>query len=140
MAGAAVLTLIVALGACTDLPRDPEGTLQRVQSERVIRLGETAGAPTDAAAEAALRRLSAATGARIERTQGHGEELLKGLEEGRYDLVYGHFADDSPWATAVHFGTPPGGPDKPPKSQRAARFAFHMGENGWIAAVEKAGK
>lgn len=139
-AGTAILASMLALAACTDLPRDPHGTLDRVEAGKTIRLGQIAGSPTDAAAEATLRRLSARTGARVSRTEGHGEELLEGLEDGDFDLVYGHFADDSPWATGVHFGTPPGGPKHPPKSLRIARFAFRMGENGWITAVEEAGK
>lgn len=136
----AILTVLLALSACSDLPRDPEDTSARVRAEKIIRLGEVAGAPKDAAAEAALQRLAVRTGARVERTQGHGEELLEGLEEGKFDLVYGHFADDSPWARHVHFGTPPAGPKHPAKSQRVARFAFRMGENGWLSMVEAAGK
>lgn len=134
------MTVLLALSACSDLPRDPDGTLERIRAEKTIRLGEVAGAPEDREAEAVLQRVAARTGARIKRTQGHGEELLEGLEEGEYDLVYGHFADDSPWAVQVHFGTPPAGPKHPPKSQRVARFAFRMGENGWLTTVEEAGR
>lgn len=135
-----IAAVLLLLPACGDLPRDPHGTLERVRAEKVIRLGEVAGAPEDAAAQAALSALAARTGARIERVSGHGEELLERLEDGELDLVYGQFAEDSPWASAVHFGTPPRGPSHPPKSQRLPRFAFRMGENGWIAAVEEAGK
>lgn len=135
-----ILALTLAAGACADLPRDPEGTLERVRATHVIRLGEVAGAPEDDAAKATLDRVARANGARIAAVSGHGEELLEALEQGELDLVYGHFAEDSPWATAVHFGKPPGSAAPPPKSQRAARFAFRMGENGWIAAVEEAGK
>lgn len=134
------LGIVVAVTGCDDLPRDPDGTLDRVRATHEIRLGEIAGAPEDPAAKAALDRLAASNGARIARTSGHGEELLEALEEGELDLVYGRFAEDSPWSTAVHFGNPPGSADPPPKSQRAARFAFRMGENGWIEAVEEAGK
>lgn len=141
-AGLASIAVGMALtaSACGELPRDPDGTLQRVRATHVIRLGEVAGAPEDAAAKAALARVAAANGARIARRSGHGEELLEALEEGELDLVYGHFAEDSPWSAKVHIGKPPGSAEPPPKSQRAARFAFAMGENGWITAVEDAHK
>lgn len=130
----------VVLSGCADIPRDPGETLDRVRERGTIRLGEIEGAEPDPESERTLDRLAQETGARIVRIKGHGEELLEGLEEDRVDLVYGRFADDSPWATAVYFGTPPGGPDKPPKSMRVARFAFRLGENGWITKVEEAAK
>ena len=138
--GVAVMALIGALCGCGDLPRDPEKTLIRVQSAKIIRLGMVAGAPQDAAAQATLASLAQSTGARIVRSEGHAEELLEGLEEGEFDIVFGQFADDSPWATHVHLGTPPAGPDKPPKSHRVARFAFRNGENAWIKTVEEAAR
>lgn len=128
------------LSACADIPRDPGETLERVRERGTIRLGEIEGVEPDPASERVLDRLAQRTGAKVVRIKGHGEELLEGLEEDRIDLVYGRFADDSPWATAVYFGTPPGRPDKPPKSMRVARFAFRLGENGWITKVEEAAK
>lgn len=128
------------LGGCGAAPRDPEGTSERVAESGVIRLGTIAGATPDPAAERTIERLAAQTGARVERISGPGEELLDGLEHGEVDLVYGRFASDSPWATHVHIGTPPGGPEKPPKSLNLPRFAFRNGENGWIARVEAAAK
>lgn len=137
-ATAAAMMLATGLSACADIPRDPEGTEDRVRATQVIRLGMVAGAAPDPAAEETLARLERATGALAERTTGPGEQLLEGLETGEYDLVYGHFAEDSPWAAGVHLGTPPGGPDSAPASLRLPRFAFRMGENGWIAEVERA--
>ncbi|MEZ4449733.1 MAG: hypothetical protein R3B09_09645 [Nannocystaceae bacterium] len=137
-----LLSVVVglALAGCSGLPRDPAGTSDRVAERGVIRLGDVEGAAPEPAAERALSRLAAATGARIERVPGHGEELLEGLQEGEYDLVYGRFADDSPWAEAVHLGRPLGDPVGASSSQRAPRFAFRHGENGWIAAVEEAAR
>ena len=129
---------LFALAGCSDCPRDPDGTLKRVEAAGVIRLGVVSGAAREPAADAAVEHLAARTGARVMRVPGQGEELLEALEDGKLDLVYGHFSDDSPWAAKVHFSAPPAGPDTPPKSQRAARFAFKAGENGWITAVEDA--
>lgn len=135
-----VLACAVLAAGCADLPRDPDGTTERVRATRIIRVGAIDGARPDPATEAVLSTVAAKTGARVERVTGHGEELLERLEGGSLDLVYGHFADDSPWTGHVHFGRPPGAQVAPPKSQRWPRFAFRNGENGWIALVEGAAR
>ncbi|WP_052761844.1 hypothetical protein [Aurantiacibacter luteus] len=132
--------IVAALGAALlagcGMPRDPDGTSERVRASRVIRLGEIVGAEPDAQASAALARVARLTGAQVERRQGHGEEMLEALQAGELDLVYGRFADDSPWAAEVYFGEQPGRIGNPGKSERVPRFAFRNGENGWIATVE----
>lgn len=133
-----VLFALALVGACSDLPRDPEGTTDKVRASGTIRLGMIEGAAPDPASEAVLERVAKKTGARIERVPGHAEKLLEDLEGGGLDLVYGHFADDSPWFGHVHLGKPPGTDVAPPKSQRWPRFAFRNGENGWIALLEGA--
>lgn len=130
-----LLGLFLLLVAC-GIPRDPEGTTARVRSSSTIRLGEVAGAPPDAHARAVLAELSSSTGARIERHQGHGEALLEALQAGELDLVYGRFADDSPWMSHVHLGERTDSAADPPPSMRVPRFAYRNGENGWIALVE----
>ncbi|MXP40393.1 hypothetical protein GRI75_01875 [Altererythrobacter soli] len=128
----------ILLAGC-DLPRDPEGTESLVRSRQTIRLGWVSGARPDPAAQATLAKLSRKFGARVERHAGESEALLSELEEGRLDLVYGHFAESSPWATKVHLGEAEGAKKKPPKDRHAPRFAMRNGENGWIMAVARAG-
>ncbi|WP_394270263.1 hypothetical protein [Qipengyuania sp.] len=126
------------LTGCARIPADPAETLDRVKERGTIRLGHVSGVEPDQAAEATLARLSARTSAKVVRSSGSGEDLLERLETDNLDLVYGEFADDSPWAQQVYFGTPPAGPDDVPPSMRVPRFAFRPGENGWITAVEEA--
>jgi len=123
-----------------DLPRDPEETESLVRENQVIRLGWVSGAEPDPAADATLARLSDRTGARIERRDDESEALLSQLEKGELDLVYGHFAQNSPWATLVHFGDAEGWEEKPPKDLQVPRFAMRNGENGWIMTVAEAGE
>ena len=111
-----------------------------MRETKVIRLGWVADAPAVAEVPAVLRRIEQATGARTERRPGDSETLLGELEEGKIDLVYGRFADDSPWATKVHFGYPLGYRALPPKHVEAPRFAMRNGENGWIMRLERAVK
>ena len=66
--------------------------------------------------------------------------MLRELEEGRIDLVYGRFAKDSPWARKVHLGHALGVRAEPPKHVEAPRFAYRNGENGWIMLIEPAAR
>lgn len=134
---ASAAILIAGLAACAELPRDPEGTTERVRRTHEIVLGDIAGAPPSPDAEWVLDRVAARLGARVTRVDGHGEDLLNRLEKGKVDLVYGHFAKASPWARRVHFGTPLGRRRKVGKEEHVPRFAFRNGENGWIALVER---
>lgn len=137
---APILIVSVMLTACAGLPSDPEGTTDRVVRTQEIIIGTIDGAPRSPRAEAVLDEVAKQLDARIVRVGGHGEKLLEGLETGQVDLVFGHFAQQSPWSQNVHLGSPLGRRDKVPKSERVPRFAFRHGENGWIALVERAGR
>lgn len=126
----------VMLSAC-DMPRDAAGTENGIRARGTVLLGEVEGAAPDPPSRRALDRAARALGASVTRIPGHGEELLENLEDGKLDLVYGEFADDSPWAAHVHFGQPAGSAEKPGKSERVPRFAFRNGENGWITRMEE---
>lgn len=132
--------LAVAMAGCADIPRDPERTEALVRETRTIRLGWVEGTKPDADAAAALAELERTTEAKVERRAGDSEMLLRELEDGRIDLVYGSFAQDSPWAKKVHFAHALGWRAEPPKTVEALRFALRNGENGWIMRVEAASR
>lgn len=136
MASLVAVALAAPLCACADIPSDPERTEALVRESGTIRLGVASGTPREPAAEAVLAGLQRATGARTEASGGDSEALLRELEEGKIDLVYGRFAMDSPWLTKVHFGKALGWRAEPPKHVAAPRFAYRNGENGWIMRVE----
>jgi hypothetical protein len=138
--GALLIAPALALTACADLPRDPAETTERVQRTHRIVLGAIDGVQPSPRAEAVLDEIAARLDARIVRVGGHGEKLLDDLEKGKVDLVYGRFAMASPWATHVHFGSPLGRRDDVPEDERAPRFVFRNGENGWIMLVEEAAR
>ncbi len=135
--GRILLTIVaLALAGCADFPRDPERTEALVRESKVIRLGwVTAAAPEPKALEI-LAKIEEATGARIQSKQADSEALLRELEEGKIDLVYGHFAMNSPWVKHVHLGKALGWRAESPKHVAAPRFAYRNGENGWIMRVE----
>jgi DNA-binding transcriptional LysR family regulator len=132
---------VTALTAgCADLPKDPEGTLERVRSERRFRLGvidSTMPDPTWSAGAAAFADwIAAKTAARPNSVRGATEPLLAQLEAGKLDLVIGPMAPTSPWekqvsvlpALAEHVG-----PDEHLRLVPVAR----NGENAWIGLLHR---
>lgn len=135
-----LLAAFVAASApgCADMPRDPERTGELVRDSGAIRLGAVTGLEGEPQARQVLSRIERETGARAAVQEGDSETLLRDLEEGKIDLVYGRFPMDSPWATKVHLGRALGWRAEPPKHVAAPRFAYRNGENGWIMRVERA--
>jgi hypothetical protein len=133
-----VLLIAIAAAGCDRLPRDPDGTTERVTAERRFRVGAIAGAagPSLARQQALLHRVGAALGARAEIETGSGEALLLRLEEGALDLVVGEFDSKSPWVGRVHL-LPPllrvgnGG------GETHVGAATRHGENRWIMLLDR---
>jgi polar amino acid transport system substrate-binding protein len=106
----ALLTAVL-MAACT-LPRDPEGTLDRVEGGEML-VGITEHPPwtilgdQPSGAEVALVEAFAEDlGARVEWVEGAHDELLSALEQRELDLVIGGFTADDPWSTRVTFIQP----------------------------------
>jgi len=125
------------LGGC-NLPRDPGRTADTVRARGEMRVGFVAEDLPDRAAEQQLASAAKAHGAQVRRLTGPSETLLRAIEEGELDLVYGRFPADSPWAEHVYLSRVPGRLAEPPTDVSAPRFAIRNGENGWIMAVERA--
>ncbi len=132
--------LLLCLTGCGDIPRDPEGTLERVRGERVIRVARIDGAsPADLArARTVLARLEAATGARSAIRSEPQEPALLALEAGEVDLVIGgRFDMKTPWKTRVTLG-PPLDRTETPNGSTAGHIVARNGENAWITLVQRA--
>lgn len=129
---------ILALAGCGYLPRDPDGTLERVKAERVYRVGLIAdGQPPVVALEEAafLASVSRATGARPELRQGASEPLLLDLQDGKLDLVIGKVAPKSPWVQEVAILKPIGEMVAP--QHLVITPIARNGENRWIMLLER---
>ncbi len=132
-----LLACLCCLAGCADLPRDAEGTLDRVTAERRIRVGVIApGAEVAEPAIALLQQLEQSLQLRPELESGAAEPLLARVENGELDLVIGPFAPDTPWAKRVHLM---------PLAERIDGGDHHLvlaaarnGENAWIARLEPA--
>lgn len=129
----ALLLATALLAGCGAIPADLDGTLERVRSERLFRVGLIAShAPPPPGATDLLRRLSQATRAKAALEYGPAEALLTRLEEGDLDLVLGEFAEKSPWAAQVTLS-------EPIATNRSIVLtaAARNGENAWIALVHR---
>lgn len=101
MKSAIVSCALLLTAACNAIPKDPEGTLERVRAERRFKVGLIASGhePVDPDRRSAfLTGIARAAGARPSIEVGATEPLLAKLEGGALDLVIGAFEPKSPWA------------------------------------------
>jgi ABC-type amino acid transport substrate-binding protein len=132
------LCAALALAACDRLPRDPDGTLDRVRAERRFRVGliATGGTPIGAEPESVfLARVARAAGAQPVLKEGASEPLLLELEDGRLDLVIGPLSPESPWVDRVALLRPIGETVAP--QHLLLTPIARNGENRWIMLLER---
>lgn len=106
------VALLVLLAGC-DLPRDMDGTLERVTGG-TLRVGVAGDGPWArlagehaAGVEAALvRRAARRLDARVHWVAGQPDDLLAALERGHLDLVVGGLLDTTPWRDRVGLTRP----------------------------------
>ena len=130
---------LLLLGACGEIPKDPNGTLERIRVEKSFRVGliasgrERAQAPRQ---KKMLDRLAAAVGASPLIEEDAAEPLLARLETGDLDLVIGELAPKSPWEKRVTV-IPQLGEQVTPKGHVHVVVAARHGENAWISFLHR---
>jgi polar amino acid transport system substrate-binding protein len=105
---AAVAALALVASACGNLPKDPEGTLDRVSGD-TMRVGITDNDPwaiyDEGEAEGTEVRILEAFAeeidAEIEWHQGTEEDLMTALELRELDVVIGGLTSTNPWSAMV---------------------------------------
>jgi polar amino acid transport system substrate-binding protein len=109
-----VALLLAAIAAGCQYPRDPDGTLNRVDGG-VMRVGVTAAdpwvlldgdQPVGGAEVELARRFARDVGARIAWVHGSEEELVDAAKEGQVDLIVGGLTSKSRWKKDVAFTRP----------------------------------
>lgn len=112
------LSLVFVLGlfccaGCAGLPRDPEGTLRRVEGGR-LRVGlvenppwvvRTQGEPEGAEVEL-VRQFARELGAQPEWHWGGEQQHMEALEHYQLDLLIGGLTDDTAWGKYVGLTSP----------------------------------
>lgn len=137
---AALLSLSTIAPSC-GLPRDPEGTSERVASSHELRVGVTDNPPwTDAShAEPAgiesdlVRRFAASVGARVAWKKGSESALVQSLKHHELDLAIGGFDAKSQWSSTAG-ATQPFAKDA---SGKKHIFLAAPGENRFILSIDR---
>ena len=139
MIRAGLILAFLTLSACGDVPRDQEGTMERIRAMREVRVGVVASsfqAPDGHRLRALIGRSAAAAGGLPTIVEGASEPLLLQLESGALDLVVGEFDRASPWYRRVHL-LPPMAARSVGDSRLETTAAARHGENGWILLLER---
>lgn len=92
-----VALALFLLCGCDALPRDPAGTLNRIEQRGTFTVAALeASARSAPQAGNLISEIEKRTHARAQWRSGSGESVLQQLEEGKLDVVVGHFKADSP--------------------------------------------
>lgn len=130
-----ILAASLFAAGCDAIPKDPDGTLDRVRAQREYRVGLIAGPSLGAGRQQLfLSRVSEAAGATPRISTDAAEPLLARLEAGELDLVIGAMTPHSPWSKHVAL--------LPPLGEQVTRSGhLHLvamaknGENRWISLL-----
>ena len=142
----AVGTAALLVSACgLTIPTDPDGTLDRVREDGVLRAGasprpgwvEVAGDGTARGREPGLVEAFADdVGADVEWTVAGEEQLVTMLEDGDLDLAVGGFTDANAWVDEVGL-TRPYAEVEVGGSPEAHVMMVPMGENAFQSELER---
>ncbi|WP_106640260.1 hypothetical protein [Allosphingosinicella vermicomposti] len=131
-----IASLFLLAAACDSLPRDPEGTLDRIRAEKIVRAGIVAGRDGNDLERAYLAAVARRAGARAIVQSGTAESLIGKLEAGEIDLLIGEFSPTTPWVTRVSF-MPPLAERMTPYGNILLLAAARNGENEWIGLLHR---
>lgn len=131
MRAAVIMGIAAALSGC-DLPKDPQGTLERVEGG-VLRAGLVAGAAESSADRVRLAALAAVLGAELRVQEADVHELMSRLEKGDLDVV-ASLPKRTPFKNAGYTHSV----DKAPMSGNGPPvWAVARGENAWLLALNR---
>jgi ABC-type amino acid transport substrate-binding protein len=111
---AAAALLLMPLMVSCGLPRDPEGTSERIGSTHALRVGVSdnppwasmSGAEPQGIEPELVRRFAASIGAKPEWTRGSETTLVKSLKQHDLDLVIGGFEKRTQWSSTAGITQP----------------------------------
>lgn len=128
--------LTAAVAGCGDIPKDTEGSLDRIREAKAFRVGLIAGSEdVEGRGRRLIQAVAADSGATPQLTTGAAEPLITQLEEGELDLVIGTMARKSPWALKVHASKPLSSATEK-EAVRLVALARN-GENAWISLLHR---
>lgn len=143
LAFSALLVLAGSLAGCSGIPADPDGTLDRIRDEGVLRAGAspaeglvdvTHGDP-DGALPDVVEDYAATLGAEVEWSVDSEERLVAALERGELDVVVGGMTDASPWIDRA--AVTRGYPALAENGRDPVALLAPLGENALLLSLEK---
>lgn len=138
------LLALASLVACGSIPRDPDGTLERVRAEQLLRVGASPaeGSVAFEGDSASGREAELAVdfaeelGAEVSWTLGGEGELVAAMERGELDLLVGGLQADSPWADKVSLTRPYRESTELDETIKHV-LAVPLGENAMLVRLER---
>lgn len=128
---------LICLCSCADLPRDADGTLDRIHRLKSFRVGLIAEQQADAGRSIKfVQALERSTAARALTGRGATEPLLKQLKQGKLDVVIGRMTAKSPWMKQVHMVPLTKAEEADPEEIQLVAITRN-GENAWISMVHR---
>lgn len=135
---------LVLLTGCGSIPRDPDGTLERVQSTGVLRAaaspseGRVAvdGTKVTGPEPDLVQGFARSLGARVEWHLMGEESAVEAMERGEIDLLVGGMTDKTPYAAKVGM-TRPYAESVEDGEKVAHVMAVPMGENAMLSELER---
>lgn len=140
--GACVVASVLLAG-CGSIPRDPEGTLDRVRDTTVLRAGASPGGglvriegdDVTGPEVDLVEEFAASLGAGVEWRAGGEEELVAAMERGELDLLAGGLTAESPWSDRVALTRPHSASEFDGRTVEHV-LAVPLGENAMLFALE----
>lgn len=100
------LTVVIQVTAACGMPRDPEGSFDRIRRDGVLRAGITEREPWTSAEAAVVTAFAQAIGARVEWHRASESALFEALETFELDIAVGGFTADNPSAPKLGMTRP----------------------------------
>jgi polar amino acid transport system substrate-binding protein len=140
---AVVVAVVLAATACSDIPADPEGTLERATGG-VLRVGMSHHEPWTSLDDGErsgvevelVEEFAADIDADVEWHDGGEESLIDELHRGELDVVVGGLTGKSPWISHAALTRPYVVVTSPTGSPEPHVMATRMGENALLVALE----
>lgn len=145
LAAAHATALATALSACgLTIPADPDGTLDTVRRDGVLRAGaspspgwvEVADGEPTGPEPRLVEDFAAHLGASVEWTVSGEEDLVGMLEDGDLDLVVGGITEENPWVAKAAL-TRPYAEEPTADGPEAHVMVVPMGENAFQSELER---
>lgn len=139
-----ILTVLTVGSACAPIPRDTDGSLDRI-TDGVLRVGVSENPPWTEVFDdgrVAGREVDLITGfagehsADVEWTPGAESELVMAMVRGDLDVVVGGLTSDSPWEKEVALTRSYAQDVTPDGDTEQMVMATPLGENALLVALE----